>query len=243
MSYLYNLIFYNPLLNTLVVLYQTAAFGDLGVAIILLTILVRLVLFPVFQRTTRDQMVMQKIQPQLKKIQEDHRGDREKQSQATLAVWREHKVNPFSSFFLMILQVFILIALYQIFLGLNKTDALAGLYSFVSKPENINPNFLGLINLYERNIVIVVLAAIAQYFQGRFSLIKPKPGQEVSAAQKMNERMMWMFTGLTIVILWGLPSAAGLYWLTTSIFSVGQQIIIRKQLQKDELGGIRKKTD
>ena len=143
----------------------------------------------------------------------------------------------------MILQVFILIALYQIFLGLNKADALSGLYSFVPKPENVSQSFLGLINLYERNIVIVVLAAIAQYFQGRFSLIKPKPGEEVSAAQKMNERMMWMFTGLTMVILWGLPSAAGLYWLTTSVFSVGQQIIIRKQLQKDELGGIRKKTD
>src|SRR5438128_1291763 len=121
---LYNWIIYQPILNALVFLYQTVAFHDLGLAIILLTVLIRLLLYPLFHKGVRYQMVMQHLQPQIKKIQDAHKGDYEKQTQALMALYKEHEVNPFSGFLLILVQLPVLIALYHVFLSTAKPDVL-----------------------------------------------------------------------------------------------------------------------
>ncbi len=229
MKYLYNLIFYQPLLNALVLLYQTAAFRDLGVAIVLLTIVIRLILFPIFQKSMHHQMVMQEIQPKIKKLQEEHKGNYEKQSQAIMAVYKDHKINPFSGFLLLLIQLPILIALYQIFLNVSRPDVLGNLYSFISPPAELNPWLFGLINLTKPNIVIVGLAVIAQYFQGRLALPKSQEAQ-ASQAAKIGQKMVWIAPLITLAVLWNLPAAVGLYWLTTSAFSAVQQQVVNKKL-------------
>lgn len=230
MKHLYSLIFYQPLFNALVFLYQTAAFRDLGVAIVLLTIVIRLLLFPVFEKSIRHQMVMQEIQPKIKKLQEDHKGDYEKQSRAIMAVYRDHKINPFSGFFLLLIQLPILIALYRIFLDVSHSDVLNNLYSNISSPGELNPWFFGLINLTKPNIVIVGLAALAQYFQGRLALAKSPEAQATQAA-KIGRKMVWIAPLITLAVLWNLPAAVGLYWLTTSAFSAIQQEAVNRKLR------------
>src|SRR5271170_3636177 len=171
MIYLYHIIFKYPILNLLIFFYQTIAFHDLGLAIIFVTLFIRIILYPFFHNGAKQQMLMQRIQPHVKKIQEQHKDDREKQAQALMALYKEHGVNPFSSILLLILQLPILIALYRIILyELAGTAALTGLYSFVHAPTSINAMFLGLINLQAKNFWMVLAAAAAQFFQARLAI-------------------------------------------------------------------------
>ena len=243
MTYLYNLFFYQPLLNGLVFFYNTAAFQDLGVAIILLTILIRIILFPLFQKGARQQVLMQEIQPKLKKIKEQHRNDKEKQVRATLDLYKSYRLNPFSGFLLILVQIPVLIALYQIFLKSFSPELFVGqLYSFIAAPEHVNTMLLGLISLEGRSIVLVGLAAVAQYFQGKLSIVKPREARELTPAERMSRSMVLIGPILTVVFFINLPAAVGLYWFTTSVFSIFQQIIINKQLVHGNPGNISKKN-
>ena len=217
---LFNKILYQPLFNVLVFLYQYL--GDLGVAIIVLTILIRVVLFPLFYKGAKDQAIMQRLAPKIKEIQTNHKNNREEQAKALMGLYREHKVNPLSSFLLILVQLPILIALYQVFMkGLSVEAGFLEL------------TFLGLIDLSKKSAIIVGLAAVAQYFQGKLSIISAKSGKDLTPMERMGRQMIYLGPILTIIFLYffNLPSAVGLYWLTTSLFSVIQQIIINKRLK------------
>ena len=213
-----KIIFYDPLLVVLVFLYQYVAFQDLGIAIILLTILIRLILYPLFYRSFLNQTLMQKIQPEIEKIQHEHKHDKEKQAQVLMALYKTHKVNPFSGFLLLLIQLPILIALYQVFLH---------------PPLQLSNTFLGLIDLTKSNIIIVGLAAVAQYFQGKLTLPKTKSGDEESPTARIARQMTFMGPVITLIVLWTLPAAVGLYWLVSSLFSLGQQVVINKKINRD----------
>lgn len=227
---MFNTLFVQPLFNALVALYEYVAFQDLGVAIILLTIAIRVVLYPLFYKSFHNQAVIQKIGPEIKKIQHDHKDNKETQARALLGLYRAHKVNPFSSFLLIIVQLPILIALYKVFLSGISPDTLQNLYSFVTPPEQIGHLFINLIDLSKRSIIIVGLAAVFQYLHGRMALPKSDSDSDPAPAAKMAKQMVWIAPILTIVILFNLPAAVGLYWMTTSLFSIFQQIYINKQV-------------
>ena len=219
MSNLFNTILYQPIFKLLLFIYQNAAFHDLGIAIIILTILIRLVLYPIFYKGAKDQAIMQRIAPKLKEIQDKHKHDKEKQVQATMALYKEHKVNPFSSFLLLLVQLPILIALFRAFSTGIKTT------------EGLNSISLGFIDLSKINVAIIVIAAIAQYWQSKLMLPKTnKSAKNLSAAERVSRQMTFVGPAITVIFLLNLPSALGLYWLTTSVFSAIQQIIINKRL-------------
>ncbi len=142
-----------------------------------------------------------------------------------LALYQQHKVNPFTSFLLVLVQLPILIVIYQLILKGFSPEAFQNLYSFISVPEEINNTLLGLIDLSKRSIVVVGLAAVLQYFQGKLSL----PANSV----KISRQMVFIGPVLTLIILTSLPAAVGLYWAATSGFSIIQQIIINKRIAKE----------
>jgi len=220
-----------PLLNSLVFLYQNATTESLGAAIILLTIFIRVILFPLFYKSTKNQIIMQKLQPLIQKIQHDHKDDKEKQAKALMDLYGRNNVNPFMSILMIFVQIPILIGLYKLF-ALDFANFQSGeLYSFISIPDHINTMFLGLIDLKNRSMLMVGLAAVAQYFQGVSALPKTEKGKELSAPEKMAKQMVYMGPAFTLLILWQLPSALGLYWLITSLFSIAQQEYINKKVK------------
>jgi len=236
MANLFHEILYRPLFNALIFLYQYFSFHDLGIAIILLTIVIRLVLFPLFYKGAKDQAIMQRLAPKIKEIQNNHKNDREKQAKALMDLYRQHRVNPFSGFLLLLVQLPILIALYRVFLGGFSAGTLNNLYSFISTPDVLNYTFLGIMDLGKRNIFIVIAAAVAQYFQGKLSTVKTnKSLKDLTPTERMSRQMIYFGPILTIIFLYffNLPSAVGLYWLTTSAFSVIQQIMINKRISKN----------
>lgn len=218
-SNIFHMYVYAPILGALVFIYENIAFNDLGVAIIILTIFVRVVLFPVFYKSAKDQTLMQKIQPRMKEIQEKHKDNKEAQAQALMALYKENKLNPFSGFFLLIIQLPIFIALFQIF------------SRELSNVAFDSSTFFGLINLSEKSIVLAFVAAGLQYIQGKMALATAGTTKDNPAAS-IGKMMVIIGPALTLIILFTLPSALGVYWIVSTLFSIGQQIYINKKINK-----------
>lgn len=222
---LFNTYLYQPILSVLIFIYERIAFQDLGLAIIILTIFIRIVLFPLFYKGAKDQALMQRLQPHIKKIQLDHKDNKEEQARKLMALYRRNRLNPLSGIFLLLLQLPILIALYQVFLR----ELTTGIFD--------NLTFLGLIDLSEKSLGLAVLAALLQYAHGKLSM--PSRSQTASMGQFASAGRMMIVMGpvLTFVILVNFPAALGIYWTVSTLFSLGQQVFINKKLPKIEHDG------
>jgi YidC/Oxa1 family membrane protein insertase len=211
MAGIFNTIIYQPILWVLIFLYQNLSFGNLGVAIILLTILIRLILLPLFYKGAKDQTILQHLQPHIRKIQLDHKDDKEKQAKAMMELYKTNRVNPFSGFLLLLLQLPVFIALFEIF----TTGIKSALF--------INPSFLN-IPLGTSSLVLTVVAAALQYLQGRLAM---PTGKNLESTQKV---MIVLGPLVTLLVLANLPAALSLYWSVSNLFSLGQQFYINKKL-------------
>jgi len=230
----FHVVLYQPLFNLLVFLYNYLPGHDFGLAIIVLTIIIRVILYPLSVKAVKSQRSLQKLQPQIQEIQKKYKNDKEKQAKETLDLYKKEKINPFSGLFLALIQLPILIALYQVFWNGLNPDALSILYNFVLNPGSINPLFLHLINLSKPNMILAVLAGLVQYFQTK--MLTPKSVAGNSAKDKtadfsvvMQKQMLYFFPVFTVIILIGLPSALGLYWTVSGLFSIVQQYVIFKK--------------
>lgn len=229
----YRVVFYQPIFNLLVFLYNVIPGTDIGLAIIALTVIIRLILWPLSHQTLRSQRAMQALQPKLKEIQELHKGDKEKQARATMELYSKEKVNPLSSCLPLLVQLPFLFAIYQAMqAGLNQQIRL--LYPFVQNPGTIEATFFGLINLAKSSIPLAVVAGLTQYWQTKVMLGRQKPAVPALAgsaekkedmAAMMNKQMQYVMPAMTVLIGAGLPAGLALYWLLTNILTVGQQLL------------------
>ena len=239
-AHFFYLILYQPLFNILVLLHNWVPGHDLGIAIILLTLLIRVVLYPVSVRALNSQKALQKLQPEIKKIQQQNKDNKEKQAKETLELYKKEKINPFSGLFLGLIQVPILIALYRVFWsGLNPSE-LSVLYSFVPNPGALNTMFLHIIDLAKPSFLFAILAGITQYFQTKMLQPQLSGGEQGQSkgpdfGKAMQKQMLYFFPVFTIIILLNLPSALGLYWTASAVFSIIQQYIIFSKKEKPEL--------
>lgn len=219
-------IFYYPLLNLLVFLY--GVLGSFGISIIVLTIIVRLVLFYFSKSAMVSQRKMAELQPELKKLQEKHKGNKEEQTKAVMDFYKNNKVNPFSGCLPLIIQIPILISLYYVFFkGINSVS-LDDLYYFVSLPSEINFHFLGFFDLSQSSKVLAFLAAAFQFVQSKHASQTQKNLMSGEFATMMNYQMVYFFPIMTFLIGLTLPAGLALYWTIGAIFSIIQQIIVNK---------------
>lgn len=234
---LFNEIFFRPLLNALVFLTSVLPFHDLGFAVIILTILVRLVLFPFTHHSVKAQTKMRILEPEIAQIREQHKNNQEEQARRIMALYKQHGVNPFSGCLMLVIQLPLLIALYQVFL-VETVDMAQYLYSFIHMPETLQTVFLGLIDLMEISIPVAVLAALTQFIQMKLAVPKTKQPLSLPSSSKADiSRMMavQMTYGMpVIVLLIGLrfPSAVSLYWTTMNIFAIIHEMIVRKKAER-----------
>jgi len=237
---IFNEILYRPIFNILVFLYNIIPGHDFGIAIILLTIVVRVVLFPVAYKSIKSRLALSALQPKIKEIQNKYKN-KEEQSRELMKVYKEHNVNPFSGCFALVIQLVVLIQLYRVFINVLKAVSLSALYPFIKSPGAINPSFLGIMDLSATsinditkkiiiiNFVVVILAAIAQFFSSKITTkltpVIPQPGADKKANnfQKiMGQQMIYLAPILTIFIGIRFPAGLALYWLVNSILGIGQ---------------------
>lgn len=229
----YKKIFYKPLLNGLLFLTSVLPFNDLGLAVILLTIAVKLILFPLTHKTLKTQQTMKKLEPEIKRIQGGGKN-KEEQARDLMGLYRAHGINPFSGFFMLFLQLPILIALYHVFWkGIPFISS--EIYGFLSVPQNINTLFLGFIPLTEASVGMALLAAVSQFWQAKLA-IPPKPssakateGKQNDMASMMQKQMLFVFPVLIFFIAYKLPAAVSLYWTSMNLFAIVHEAFVRRK--------------
>lgn len=237
MKTLFNAILYRPLFNLLIILYNIIPGKDMGLAIIALTVIVKLVLHPFSKQSIKAQHSMQKLQPKLDAIRNLYKNDKEKITQEMLKLYKEEKINPFSSCLPLLLQFPFLIAVFLVFKNGLSAENLHWLYSFVKNPNTINAISLGFLNLTIPNKTLAVLAGIAQYWQTKMMLtnqppqnIRDKEGaKDENMAALISKQMLYIMPLFTIYLGFILPGGLTLYFLIFSILMGAQQIVFLKK--------------
>src|SRR5438105_3158478 len=140
-SSIWHTVVYQPLYNILFFLVGIIPGHNVGLAIILLTIIVRVALFPLTGKSIKAQKAMKVLEPKLKELREKHKDDKQKLAQKSMELYQEHGVTPFSGCLPMVIQIPIIIGLYWVFSrGLHVVDT-SILYSFVTAPGALNMHF------------------------------------------------------------------------------------------------------
>ena len=236
MSYLYNLVFFEPLLNGLALLIKYLPLHDLGLAIVFLTLAVRFVILPFTHKSTVTQIKMKKLEPEIKEIKNTHKNDSQAQAKKTMELYKKHGINPVAGLLTLFIQIPIIFALYKVFLGGVTFDP-AHLYSFIVAPDFVNVKFLGLIDVTQKGYILPVLAALTQFYQMKLA-IPPIKKQDLgntfkdNLAKSMNVQMRYVMPFFIFFIGLTLSSGIDLYWTTMNIFAIIHEAIVRRKAGK-----------
>lgn len=239
---------FEPLFNGLLYIIKILPGHDLGIAIILLTLLIKAALYLPSLSGIRASRQMQTLQPKLKAIQTQYKGDREKLSQEQMKLYKDSKVNPISGCLPLLIQVPFFIGLYQVFIGGLKIDGhgilkaaeLKHVYPFLRgyfEQTPINTMFLGWFDLAKAhgavNIVLGVLAGAAQFWQTKMLAAPPEPkikeARDESIASATNKQMTYLLPLLTAYLAYKFPAGLALYWITQSLLTIAQQYLFLRQ--------------
>jgi YidC/Oxa1 family membrane protein insertase len=246
MHTLWNAIFYQPIYNALIFIINSVTFGDVGFAIILLTIVVKLILFPLTRKSIKSQILMKRIEPELKRVKKEY-PNKEEQAKKTFELYKKYDVNPFSGCLVILLQLPVIFALYYVFYkGISLGSG--PLYPFIHVPLALHTNFLGLVDIHAKSIVLALLAGITQFIQGylatpikgKTEIVRedgtkePKTFQDqMSDSMQMNVK--YILPIFIAFIAYKISAAVALYWITSNIFTILQEWYIRKTLTKNSI--------
>ena len=243
---LWTTIFYQPIYNALIFLIDTITLGDVGFAIIILTIIVKLILFPLAKKSIKSQLFMKRLEPELKALKKKY-PNKEEHAKKQFELYKKYGVNPFSGCLVLLLQLPIIIALYWVFVEFALNTSL--IYSFVGTPQVFNTNFLGIINLpANHNIILAILVGVSQFIQlylvtpikPKVEVVKGMPEPEVKTFQEelgasMQTNMKYTLPVLVAVFAYSFSAAVALYWITSNIFTIGQEWYVRRSVSKTSL--------
>lgn len=258
MGEFFNTIITQPLLN-LLVLIDSLTLKDFGLAVIVITIIVRTLIWPLYSKSLHGQKALKEIQPEIQAIQKKYKGNPQELQKAMTELYKEKEVNPFSSCLPTLLQLPLLIGLYWVFIKFKDpvfvqlTDSSKGvlteLYgwvkdvptvqSLITGGETLHTTFFGLVDLAKPNIILALLAGATQFIQTK--MISPSTPDDPT--QKAMSGMVYLFPIITILISLSLPSALPLYWtVSTIIASLQQYLIMFREVNLLEHFGIKKKN-
>ncbi|HEY4508703.1 MAG TPA: YidC/Oxa1 family membrane protein insertase [Candidatus Paceibacterota bacterium] len=236
MSAFFNATIYQPFYNAFIFLIGSLPFLDAGVIIIIFTIITKLVLLPLSIKASIAQMEMKSHEKNLNDIKEKHKDNKEEYGRKQLEYYKEHGINPFSSIFILLIQLPILIGVYQVFIksGLPAINT-ALLYSFVSAPLVVNMLFLNLIDISHKSLVLALLAGITTYFQASFASplqTKGNTSKQGDLAKAMAVQMKYILPVFMAYISYIISGAVALYLITSNLFAIGQELYIKKKYHK-----------
>lgn len=241
-SAFFHAVIYDPLYNSLVFLIEHVPYADVGIAVILLTVAVKLVLLPLAHSAVRSQIMMNAIKGDLDAIKKQYKDDKQEQARRTMELYKEKGINPFAMILPLLIQLPIIFGLYWVFFrgGLPEINPEL-LYSFIPVPDTVNMNFIGLIDMGGKSIILALLAGITQYIQTKLSFPKLETNGEQSfrndLAKSMHIQMRYVLPIIVGVIAYTISAAVALYWTTSNIFAIGQELFVRRRLLKKAENG------
>lgn len=230
---------YQPLYNALIWLVNVLPGAHFGLAIIALTVIIRLVLFPLSRKTIKNQIAQSKLQPYVQMIKQKV-TDNTEQAKQIMELYKLNKSNPFAGCLVLIVQLPILFALYRVFtVGVHATADL--LYPSITIPADFSTIFFG-IDLAQASIIMAILAGAAQFAQlSLMPMMRKQKSQKVVVSDAMSDQekmqakatnmmqnsMRFILPVMIIFFAWKLPAAVALYWMTSTLFVVFQEIAVR----------------
>jgi len=235
-----------PLFNLLTYVYGVLPLHDFGLAIIVFTIIIRAVLWPLVNKQLHSQRAIQKLQPEMTRIKKESKGDKQLEGKLVMELYKEKEISPMAPILPLLVQMPVLIALFIVIKDIVANGAIAKMaYApvksldfishIVSGASKFNPSLLGLIDLSHPSIILAAVAAGAQFIQTRQIQAKQQPSD--SQAQTM-AMMTYLFPVLTFVIGLSLPGALALFWIITSMVAILQQyLMLRRDVEELENGG------
>ena len=238
-STFFHAVFYDPIYNALVALTAIVPGSDAGVAVIVVTIVIRLILLPFSLSAARTQRAMKVLEPKIKELKEKNKGNKEKEALDTLALYREAKVNPFSSILTVFIHIPVLLALFWVFYyDPLSTINTAILYSFTPIPDSVSMEFLGIISVAGKSIVLALLAGITQYFQAHLALSGTMKPSETKSMQNdfqkvMGMQLKYVFPFIIAAISYTTSGAIALYFITTNLAGALQEVHVRKVIARE----------
>jgi YidC/Oxa1 family membrane protein insertase len=179
--------------------------GSWGWSIIILTVIVRLILMPLTFKQFRSAQSMQRIQPKIKELQRKYKNDKRKLQEETMKLYQEYRVNPFASCLPLLLQMPIFICLY---------------YAIRFTPEIRTSSFWIIHELGVRYLPLFVIYIASQVVSTEL-MMQPE-------TEKQQKYLMRLMPVMFIFILYRFPAGLMLYWVTTNLWTIGQQVIIRR---------------
>ncbi len=238
---MYHNIIFLPIYNAFVGLLNLFPWMDIGLAMVVFTVIVKVILFPIAKKSLLTQVKMKEVEPEAQKIREMYKNDKQVQAMKIMQLYKEKNFSPFSSVLLLIIQLPILFALISVFYKVIPEVKPELLYSFVSVPH-IKTLFIGLIDLTNKSLILSLMTAIAQYFQLKYSpSLKNAPSStnnpQMAAMQSMNSSMKYFLPVFAFIsTYWIIPaqfpaaaSAIALYWMASTLFTLVQELYIRKK--------------
>ena len=244
---IWHTFFFDPVYNGLVFFIDVVPGGDVGVAIILTTIVVKTLLLPFSLKAAYTQMMMKKIEPEMKEIKEKFKDKREKQAEAMMKLYKTAGVNPFSSILLLFIQIPIIIALYFSVArggGVPLPDINVDLlYSFVPVPDIVSMLFLGLVDIAEKSWFLAFLAGATQFVHTRLSMPAPAPKDPNKTepdfkgdfARSMNMQMRYVMPVVIFFVAYSISAAIALYFFVSNLTAIAQEYVVRSKGYKDHM--------
>lgn len=244
-------ILYKPLFNALIFLVWLIPGHNVVWAIIILTIVIRLILLPSSLKANRAQIKLRQLQPEMTKIQEKYKDDRQAQSKALMDFYKEHKVSPWGSCLPLLIQFPILIVLYYVFINGLNTARFDLLYPFTPRPEAINTVLLGINLAHPDRWVLPIITGVLQFIQGwqmqgQFKSPKPKEGekdQSQAMQNMMGKQMLYIMPVFSIIIAMRLPAALPLYWSITTLIGIGVWYWAAKTTPKIQIASAQEENE
>lgn len=233
MSELFHAILYQPMFNAFVALYNVIP--DVGAVIVILTVIIKAILYPLTNASIKAQKSMTDLQPKMEALKKQHKENQQVLAQETMKLYKEHKVNPLGSCLPILIQLPVFIALYLVLRdGLTTTD-FNSLYTFVKNPGTIDTTTIGGISLHDPSIILAILAGAAQFVQAKMMVRKQPPkaagegGKDENMMAMMNKQMLYMMPVMTVIIGIKLPAGLSLYWFLSTLLTALQQMILFKK--------------
>lgn len=232
---LFHVAIYDPLYNGLVFILSVLPHADVGIAVVLLTILVKILLFPLARRAIHTQIALKKIGPDLERVKKEYATDQQEQVKKMFALYKENGIHPFSGFLIILIQIPIIFGLYLVFMrgGLPNIDTTL-LYSFIPTPQEVSMLFLGFIDLSGKSIILALIAGVSQFFHARIAMQPPenlsKPGESMKddIVRSLHIQMRYVLPVVITVVAYTISSAVALYWATSNIFTLLQELYVRR---------------
>jgi len=231
MHTLWNTFIYNPIYNALVFSAQHITLLDVGLAVVFVTVLIRLILMPLSKKSMKGQYVMRALAPKIEAIKAQ-KLSKEAEAKATFDLYKAEKVNPFSGCLYLLIQLPILFALYFVFMnGINQPEHL---YSFLST-DGLSSMFLGLVDITKPFLPFAILAGITQAVQAFLAPKQASTGDEKSFQSQLTKSLSvqtkFILPIIIIFIAAKLAAAVAIYWSVANLFSIGQELYFRKKFE------------